>query len=152
MLILQRVFDTVIHARARRRRVSFRKTRRVGNALAFLRREAREESGISLLEVVIAMAILNLAVVGLVGGLSFVISVSDTLEEQAVTETLAARYVEEHLNGGCPSEDSPIGSYQVEGHTVEGNYVVRASLEGEEPFVLSSLAAESVDCQESEGE
>ena len=152
MLILQRVFDTVIRARARRGRVSFLRTSGVGRAAAFLRREAGEESGVSLLEVVIAMAILNLAVVGLVGGLSFVISVSDTLEEQAVTETLAARYVEEHLNGGCPSEDSPIGSYQVEGHTVEGNYVVRASLEGEEPFVLSSLAAESVDCQESEDE
>ena len=141
-----------IRARARRRRVSFLRTGRVGRASAFLRKDAREESGISLLEVVIAMAILSLAVVGLVGGLSFVISVSDTLEEQAVTETLAARHVEEHLSGGCPSEDSPIGSYQVEGHTVEGNYVVRASLEDEEPFVLSSLAAESVDCPESEDE
>ena len=138
--------------RARHHRVSFLTTRGIRGASFLLRRETREESGFSLLEVVIAMAILSLAVAGLVGGLTFVFHVSQTLEEQAVTETLAARYVEEHLSGGCPSEDSPIGAYQVEGHTVEGNYVVRVSLEGEEPFVLSSLAVQSVDCAESEEE
>lgn len=149
---MQRVFDTGIRVRSRCRRVSFVRTRGVGIVLGFLHREARDESGVSLLEVVIAMAILSVAVVGLVGGLSFVISVSDTLEEQAVTETMAARYVEEHLGGGCPSEDPSFGTYQIEGHTVEGNYVVRVSLEGEEPFVLGSLAVESVDCPESEEE
>ena len=82
-------------ARSRCRRVSFLRTPGIGSVPAFLRGKAGNESGLTLLEVVIAMAILSVAVVGLVGGLSFVISVSDTLEEQAVTETLAARYVEE---------------------------------------------------------
>ena len=114
MLVLQRVFDTGIRARSRCRRVSFLRTVGVRGVSTFLRRETRGESGFSLLEVVIAMAILSIAVVGLVGGLSFVIRVSNTLEEQAVTETLAARYLEEHLNGTCLSGDSFLGAYQIE--------------------------------------
>ena len=141
-----------IRSRSRCRRVSFLRTRFDGSASTFLRREAGEESGISLLEVVIAMAILSIAVVGLVGGLSFVISVSDTLEEQAVSETLAARYVEEHLNGDCLPNDSSLGTYQIEGHTVEEEYVARVSSNGEELFELSSLAEERVDCPESDDE
>ena len=101
-----------------------------------------------MLELVIAMAILSVAVVGLVGGLSFVISVSDTLEEQAVTETLGARYVEEHLNGDCLSEESSLGTYQVDGHVVGEEYTVRVTSDGEELFELRSLA-EKIDCSES---
>ena len=124
----------------------------VGSLPAFLRVKARNESGLTLLEVVIAMAILSVAVVGLVGGLSFVISVSDTLEEQAVTETLAARYVEEHLNGDCLPHDSSLGGYQIEDLEAEGKYVVRVTSDGEELFDLSSLAEEVTACPESEDE
>lgn len=115
---------------------------------AFLRVKACNQSGLTLLEVVIAMAILSVAVVGLVGGLSFVISVSDTLEEQAVTETLGARHVEEHLNGGCFPEESSLGTYRIEGHVVGEEYSVRVTSDGEELFELSSLA-EKVECPES---
>ena len=94
------------------------------------------------------MAILSIAVGGLVGGLSFVISVSDTLEEQALSETLAARYVEEHLNGDCLPDESSLGTYQIEGHRVGEEYVVRVTSDGEELFELSSLARE-VNCPES---
>lgn len=114
---------------------------------ASIRRKVCNESGLTLLEVVIAMAILSVAVVGLVGGLSFVISVSDTLEEQAVTETLGARYVEEHLNGGCFPEESSLGTYRIEGHVVGEEYSVRVTSDGEDFFELSSLA-EKVDCPE----
>ena len=134
-----------IRSRSRYRRVSFLGTHGVGKVPAFLRREALVESGISLIEVVIAMAILSVAVVGLVGGLSFVISVSDTLEEQALSETLAARYVEEHLNGDCLPDESSLGTYQIEGHRVGEEYVVRVTSDGEDLFELSSLAGE-VNC------
>ena len=137
-----------IRSRSRYRRVSFLGTHGVGKVPAFLRREALVESGISLIEVVIAMAILSVAVVGLVGGLSFVIRVSNTLEEQAVSETLAAQYVEEHLNGDCLPEDSSVGPYEIESHTIEDEYVVRVTSNGEELFELSSLARE-VNCPES---
>ena len=135
-------------ARSRCRRVSFLRTPGIGSVPAFLRGKAGNESGLTLLEVVIAMAILSVAMVGLVGGLSFVISVSDTLEEQAVTETLAARHVEEYLNGGCPPDDSSVGAYRVEGETVDERHVARVSSEGEELFELRTLAVEEVDCSE----
>ena len=135
-------------ARSRCRRVSFMKTPGVRSVPAFRRVKACNESGLTLLEVVIAMAILSVAVIGLVGGLSFVISVSDTLEEQAVTETLGARYVEEHLNGDCLSGESSLGTYQVERHMVGEQYNVRVTSDGEELFELSSLAGK-VDCPES---
>ena len=124
------------------------RTSGVGVVPEFLRKKGHNESGLTLLEVVIAMAILSVAVVGLVGGLSFVISVSDTLEEQAVTETLGARYVEEHLNGDCLPEESSLGTYRIEGHKVGEEYTVRVTSDGEELFDLSSLA-EQVDCPES---
>ena len=123
-------------------------TRCVGSASGFLRKKGRNESGLTLLEVVIAMAILSVAVVGLVGGLSFVISVSDTLEEQAVTETLGAQHVEEHLNGGCLPEESSLGTYGIESNVVGEEYSVRVTSDGEELFELSSLA-EKVECLES---
>ena len=116
-----------------------------------IRREARVESGMTLIEVVIAMAILSVAVVGLVGGLSFVIRVSDTLEEQALTETLAARYVEEHLNGDCLPDGSSLVTYQIEGLAIDEKYTVRVTSSGEELFELSSLA-EEVNCPASEDE
>ena len=115
----------------------------------FLRVKARNESGLTLLEVIIAMAILSVAVVGLVGGLSFVISVSDTLEEQAVSDTLAARHVEEYLDGGYRPEDSIVGKYRVEGRPLEGKYVARVSSEDEELVTLASLAVDAEDCPES---
>ena len=152
VLDLQRVFDTGFRARSRCRGVSFLGTNGVGSVRTFLRREAPGESGVSLIEVVIAMAVLSVAVVGLVGGLSFVISVSDTLEEQSVTETLAARYVEEHLNGDCLPDDSSLGSYRIEGHTGEEDFTVRVSSDGADLFELSSLAEEVAACPESEDE
>ncbi len=139
------------HARSRCRRVSFLRTPGIGSVPAFLRGKPGNESGLTLLEVVIAMAILSVAVVGLVGGLSFVISVSDTLEEQAVTETLAARHVEEYLNGHCLPDDSSLGTYQIEGQAVGEEYTVRVTSDGEELFELSSLVG-VVDCLGSAGE
>ena len=137
-----------IPAHSRCRKVSFLRTLGVRSVPTFLRRKLGDESGLTLVEVVIAMAILSVAVVGLVGGLSFVISVSDTLEEQAVTETLGARYVEEHLNGNCLPDDSSLGTYRIEGHEVGEEYTVRVTWDDEELFELSSLAGE-VDCPES---
>ena len=127
---------------ARHRKVSFPVT----DYSSSLEAAARDESGYSLLEVVIAMAIISIAVVGLVGGLSLVIRISDRLEEQAVTETLAARHVEEHLNGRCLAEDPFAGTYSVEGSTTDGKYVVEVSSEGEGLFSLSTLDA--VECAE----
>ena len=124
------------------------RTRCIRGVSTLLKRKIHSESGLTLLEVVIAMAILSVAVVGLVGGLSFVISVSDTLEEQAVTETLGARYVEEHLNGGCLPDDSSLGKYRIEGDANEEEYTVRVTSDGEDLFELSSLAGE-IDCPES---
>lgn len=138
-----------VRARSRCRGVSFMKTLCTGSASTFRRVKACNESGLTLLEVIIAMAILSVAVIGLVGGLSFVISVSDTLEEQAVTETLGARYVEEHLNGDCLSEESSLGTYQVDGHVAGEEYNVRVTSDGEELFELSSLAGEVINCSES---
>ena len=137
-----------ILARSRWRRVSFMRTSGVGIVPEFLRVKARNQSGLTLLEVVIAMAILSVAVVGLVGGLSFVISVSDTLEEQALTETLGARYVEEHLHGDCLQNDTSLGTYRVEGRKVEEKYTVLVTSGSEDLFELSSLA-EEVECTES---
>ena len=136
-------------AHSRCRRVSFLRTPGIGSVSAFPRTKAGNESGLTLLEVVIAMAILSVAVVGLVGGLSFVISVSDTLEEQALTETLAAQHVEEYLNGGCPPDDSSLGTYWIEGHAVGEEYTVRVTSNGEELFELHTLAVEEVACPES---
>ncbi len=98
------------------------------------------------------MAILSVAMVGLVGGLSFVISVSDTLEEQALIETLATRNVEEYLNEGCLPKDSFVRGYRIEGHAVEAVYVVRVVSNDEELYTLSSLAGEVTACPESEDE
>ena len=133
-------------ARSRCRRVSFLRTPGIGSVPAFLRRKAGNESGLTLLEVVIAMAILSVAVVGLVGGLSFVISVSDTLEEQAITDTLAARHVEEYMYRECLPEDSSVGAYRVKGETVDKRHVARVSSEGKELFELRTLAVEENDC------
>ena len=152
MLDLQQTFDIGNRVGSRYRRVSFLRTANAGGASCRLSSGARGESGLTLLEVVIAMAILSVAVVGLVGGLSFAISVSDTLEEQAVTETLAARYVEEHLNGACLPEDSSMGGYRIEGLEVEEVFLVRVTSDGEELFELSSLAGEVTACPESEVE
>lgn len=137
VLVLQRIFDMGNRLPARRRKVSFIGT----DHSSSLEVAAKDESGYSLLEVVVAMAILSTAVVGLVGGLSLVLRISDKLEDQAVTDTLATRYVEEHLNGGCPAQDSFAGTYSVEGHTADGMYVVEVSSEGEGLFSLSTMAA-----------
>ena len=112
---------------------------------------AKDESGFSLLEMVVAMAILGLALAGLVGGLALVIQVSETLEEQAVSDTLATRHIEEYLSGGCP-KDSLVDGYRVEGHmdTEEEKYIVQVSSEGEELFTLSYPDGEVDDCPESE--
>lgn len=112
---------------------------------------AKDESGFSLLEMVVAMAILGLALAGLVGGLALVIRVSETVEKQAVSDTLATGHIEVYLSGGCP-EDSLVDGYRVEGHTdtEEEEYIVSVSSEGEEPFTLSTLAAD--DCPENEDE
>ena len=113
---------------------------------------AKDESGFSLLEMVVAMAILGLALAGLVGGLALVIRVSETVEKQAVTETAATQYVEEHLNGSCPPKKPLMGVYEIEGHTntEEEKYIVSVSSEGGEPFTLSTSAAG--DCPENEDE
>ena len=130
------------YSTARRRRVSFAGT----DDSSSLEVAGKGESGYSLLEVVIAMAIISIAVVGLVGGLSLVIRISDKLEEQAVTETLAAGHVEEHLDGRCPAKDPFAGTYSVEGRTADGMYVVEVSSEDEPLFSLSTVAV--VECPE----
>lgn len=58
-----------------------------------------DERGVTLLEVIAAVALLGIAVVGLLGALSAVLRVSLTLEEQTMSAGLATRCMEEALAG-----------------------------------------------------
>ena len=58
-----------------------------------------DERGVTLLEAIAAVALLGIAVVGLLGALSAVLRVSLTLEEQTMSAGLATRCMEEALAG-----------------------------------------------------
>ena len=54
----------------------------------------RDESGFTLLEVIVSTAILGLAVAGLIGALATGLRISETVEKQTVSATLATCHVE----------------------------------------------------------
>ena len=62
-----------------------------------LRNDILDERGVTLLEVIVATALLGIAVVGLVGALSAALRVSLTIEEQTAAAGLATRCMEEAL-------------------------------------------------------
>lgn len=62
-----------------------------------LRKDILDERGVTLLEVIVATALLGIAVVGLVGALSAALRVSLTIEEQTAAAGLATRCMEEAL-------------------------------------------------------
>lgn len=62
-----------------------------------LRKDILDERGVTLLEVIVATAILGIAVVGLVGALSAALRVSLTIEEQTAAAGLATHCMEEAL-------------------------------------------------------
>lgn len=64
-----------------------------------VRKDILDERGVTLLEVIVATALLGIAVVGLVGALSAVLRVSLTLEEQTASTGLATLCIEEALAG-----------------------------------------------------
>lgn len=64
-----------------------------------VRKDILDERGVTLLEVIVATALLGIAVVGLVGALSAVLRVSLTLEEQNASTGLATLCMEEALAG-----------------------------------------------------
>ena len=68
-----------------------------------VRMDILDERGVTLLEVIVAAALLGIAVVGLVGALSAVLRVSLTLEEQTASTGLATRCMEEALAGVDPT-------------------------------------------------
>ena len=83
-----------------------------------LRGTLRNEAGFTLLEVVVAIAILGLALTGLAGALGTGMRISNTIEDQTVSATTATRYMEEALAqpvgpGGCEGLEFP------DGYTVE---------------------------------
>lgn len=64
-----------------------------------------DERGVTLLEAIAAVALLGIAVVGLLGALSAVLRVSLTLEEQTMSAGLATRCMEEALAGVEPTTE-----------------------------------------------
>ena len=58
-----------------------------------------DEAGFTLLEVIVAIAILGLAVAGLAGALATGLRISNVVEEQVVSATMATRHMEETLAG-----------------------------------------------------
>ena len=90
---------------SRAREVSFRTKTTENPRQWVLCRLLRSEAGFTLLEVIVAITILGLAVTGLVGALATGLRISNTVEEQTVSTTLATRQMEEILAGVGTAED-----------------------------------------------
>lgn len=77
----------------------------------------KSEAGFTLLEVVVAITILGLAVTGLAGALATGLRISNAVEEQTVSATLATRHMEEVLAGVAAADDcealDPSDNYSV---------------------------------------
>lgn len=74
-----------------------------------------DERGVTLLEAIAAVALLGIAVVGLLGALSAVLRVSLTLEEQTMSAGLATLCMEEALAGvESTTEQCTAGTTEVE--------------------------------------
>lgn len=90
---------------ARLLKVIFRRNDDGRDVASTLRKDVLDERGVTLLEVIIATALLGIAVVGLVGALSAALRVSLTIEEQTAAVGLATRCMEEALaNVAYPAE------------------------------------------------
>lgn len=76
-----------------------------------------DERGVTLLEVIVAAALLGIAVVGLVGALSAVLRVSLTLEEQTASTGLATLCMEEAL-ADKPGLSEPCATERTEAEKV----------------------------------
>lgn len=82
---------------ARLLKVFFRMYDDVRGVDSTLRKDILDERGVTLLEVIVATALLGIAVVGLVGALSAALRVSLTIEEQTAAAGLATHCMEEAL-------------------------------------------------------
>lgn len=92
---------------ARLLKVFFRMYDDVRGVDSTLRKDILDERGVTLLEVIVATALLGIAVVGLVGALSAALRVSLTIEEQTAAAGLATRCMEEALaNVPYPEEET----------------------------------------------
>ena len=95
---------------ARLLKVFFRMYDDVRGVDSTLRKDILDERGVTLLEVIVATALLGIAVVGLVGALSAALRVSLTIEEQTAAAGLATHCMEEalanvpYLEETCASE------------------------------------------------
>lgn len=89
---------------ARLLKVIFRRNDDGQGVAPTLRKDVLDERGVTLLEVIIATALLGIAVVGLVGALSAALRVSLTIEEQTAAAGLATRCMEEALANVDPAE------------------------------------------------
>ena len=87
-----------------------------------VRKDILDERGVTLLEVIVAAALLGIAVVGLVGALSAVLRVSLTLEEQTASTGLATRCMEEALAGMEPTDPCTAGMTEAEYLCDRGDY------------------------------
>lgn len=87
-----------------------------------VRKDILDERGVTLLEVIVATALLGIAVVGLVGALSAVLRVSLTLEEQNASTGLATLCMEGALAGKeDPAEQCTRGRMEAE-EVCDGRY------------------------------
>lgn len=82
---------------ARLLKVFFRMYDDVRGVDSTLRKDILDERGVTLLEVIVATALLGIAVVALVGALSAALRVSLTIEEQTAAAGLATHCMEEAL-------------------------------------------------------
>ena len=99
------IFDMGNLSNARLLKVIFRRNDDAQGVAPTLRKDVLDERGVTLLEVIIATALLGIAVVGLVGALSAALRVSLTIEEQTAAAGLATRCMEEALaNVAYPAE------------------------------------------------
>ena len=85
-----------------------------------VRKDILDERGVTLLEVIVATALLGIAVVGLVGALSAVLRVSLTLEEQTKSTGLATLCMEEAL-ADKPRLSEPCATERTEAEEVCDN-------------------------------
>lgn len=105
-----------------------------------VRKDILDERGVTLLEVIVATALLGIAVVGLVGALSAVLRVSLTLEEQNASTGLATLCMEEALAGKGELSSDPCATERTEAEKECGGgtnffYAVVAPVESSPPGV-----------------
>ena len=104
-------------ANARRLKVIFQRNGDGTRIQPAVWKDILDERGVTLLEAIAAVALLGIAVVGLLGALSAVLRVSLTLEEQTESTRLATLCMEEALAGveESTTEQCTAGTTEAEG-------------------------------------